>query len=122
MRIVTAIVALAMAAAWVTLFTVSAHAVSQMGSNAAGAVFFGDFAHPWRAQFNTDFSIHLMLAAAWMIWRSRSWPVGVACGVLTICLGAVFLLPYLALAWWRGGSLAAALLGCRAVPDAKGAH
>lgn len=107
------IVAVIAAVAWLALLTLSANAIGQMGYHAAGAVFLGDFVHPWRAQFNADFLIHLVLMAAWMVWRSRSWPVGLVCGLMTICMGALFLLPYLALAWWRSGSLEAALIGHR---------
>ena len=113
MRVSLGIVATAATIAWLYLFALSAYAIGQMGFDAAGAVFLGDFVHPWRAQFNADFSIHLLLMAAWMVWRSRSWPVGLVCGLLTICMGALFLLPYLALAWWRGGSLENALSGHR---------
>lgn len=113
MRLGLGIVAATAAVAWIGLFTLSANAIGQMGYGAAGAVFLGDFAHPWRAQFNADFSMHLLLVAAWMVWRSRSWPLGLVCGLLTICMGALFLLPYLALAWWRSGSLEAALIGNR---------
>jgi len=111
MRPLTVFTLLAGVAAWITLLAISAIAIAQMGYDAAGVTFIGDFGHAWRAQFNADFSIHLLLMAAWMIWRSRSWPVGLVCGLMTICLGAVFLLPYLALAWWRGGTLEAAILG-----------
>ncbi|WP_264425648.1 DUF1475 domain-containing protein [Novosphingobium sp. KCTC 2891] len=113
MRFGLGIVAATATVAWLTLFTLSANAIRQMGYDAAGAVFLGDFVHPWRAQFNADFSIHLLLMAAWMVWRSRSWAVGLVWGLLTICMGALFLLPYLALAWWRSGSFAGALIGQR---------
>lgn len=97
--------------AWIALLYVSVHAAVAMGLNAAGGVFLADFSHPWRAQFGTDFSIHLLLAAAWLIWRSRSWVAGIVCAALTVNLGALFLLPFLAFAWIRDGSLEAALLG-----------
>jgi len=100
---------------WAVLFTVSVHAIQSMGANAAGAVFIGDFAHPWRAQFNTDLSIHLLLAAAWMIYRSRSWVVGLVCAVLAINLGGVFTLAYLLVATFQArGDMARVLLGRRA--------
>jgi hypothetical protein len=105
----------ALGIAWAVLFTVSVHAVQSMGVNAAGAVFIGDFAHPWRAQFNTDFTIHLLLAAAWMIYRSRSWLVGVVCAILAINLGGVFTLAYLLVATFQAkGDFAIVLLGHRA--------
>jgi hypothetical protein len=95
MRIGLTIFRLGLCAAWAVLFWVSFQAVGRMGFGAAGGVFIGDFAHPWRAQFNTDFALHLVLIAAWMIYRSRSWIVGLICGLLAINLGGVFTLAYL---------------------------
>jgi hypothetical protein len=112
----SAIFSLVAALAWAALLYVSIHAVSTMGAAAAGTVFVGDFAHPWRAQFGTDFSIHLLLVAAWMIWRSRSWIGGIVCAVLAVNLGALFTLPFLLIAMGRSGSLEGALLGFRALP------
>ena len=110
MKISLVLFSVTAAIAWATLFYISAHAVSAMGTDAAGQIFFGDFSHPWRAQFNADFSIHLLLVAAWMIWRTPNRIVGVVCGALAVCFGALFTLPFVALATWRGGGIAAALV------------
>lgn len=101
------------ATAWAILLYVSIHAATVMGVGAAGPVYFADFAHPWRAQFGADFSIHLLLVAGWMIWRSRSWPGGILCAVLAINLGALFTLPFLVIAAWKSGNVSAALVGAR---------
>jgi hypothetical protein len=101
------------AAAWAALFYISANAVSAMGLAGAGDTFFAGFAHPWYAQFHTDFAIHLLLAGAWMIWRAANRLVGLLCAVLTLNLGALFLLPFIAVIWLRAGSLAAGLCGPR---------
>jgi hypothetical protein len=99
---------------WVILLVVSIHAVRSMGLGAAGSAFVGDFAQPWGAQFNTDFAIHLLLAAAWMIYRSRSWAVGLVCAILAINLGGVFTLAYLLVATFRArGDFTKVLLGDR---------
>jgi hypothetical protein len=104
---------------WAVLLVVSVHAVEAMGFGAAGSVFMSDFAHPWRAQFNTDFSLHLLLVAAWMIYRSRLWVVGVVCAVLAVNLGAIFTLPYILVATFHArGDLTKVLLGHRAPPIA----
>ena len=58
-------------------------------------MFIGDFAHPWRAQFNADFALHLLLVAAWWVYRARSWILGLVWAVLAINVGAVFTLAYL---------------------------
>jgi hypothetical protein len=100
---------------WLVLLVVSVHAVKAMGAGAAGTVFMGDFAHPWRAQFNTDFSLHLLLVAAWMTWRTRPWVVGLICGILAINLGGLFTLAYLLVASFRAkGDIGKILLGDRA--------
>jgi len=119
MKISLVLFSVAAAIAWATLFYISAHAVSAMGTDAAGQIFFGDFSHPWRAQFNADFSIHLLLVAAWMIWRTPNRIVGVVCGALAVCFGALFTLPFVVLATWRGGGIAAALVRA---PRAVGAR
>ena len=104
-----------LAVGWLLTLYVSVHAISTMGAGAAGQVFFGDMSHPWRAQFNTDFAMHLLLVAAWMIYRSKSWVVGLICGVLAINLGAVFTFGYLLVAALRAkGDMRKVLLGARA--------
>ncbi|MET0362419.1 MAG: hypothetical protein ABW048_11805 [Sphingobium sp.] len=50
---------LALMIGWALLLIVSLRAVTTMGTDAASAFFFGDMAHPWRAQFNVDFALHL---------------------------------------------------------------
>ena len=86
-----------------------------MGINAAGTVFIADFSHPWRAQFGTDFAIHLLLVASWLVWRSRSWLVGIICAVLAINLGSLFTLAFILVSMLRnGGDLRKVLLGYRA--------
>jgi hypothetical protein len=95
MRLGLIVFRLALCVAWLVLFWVSYQAVSRMGFGAAGSVFIGDFAHPWRAQFNTDFGLHLLLVAAWMIYRSRSWIIGLICALLAVNVGGVFTLAYL---------------------------
>lgn len=100
--------------AWVALLYVSAHAVASMGFDAAGTYFFGDFDQPWRAQFNTDFAIHLLGIAMWMIWRSRSLPLGVLCAILAVNFGALFTIPFVIAAIWKAdGNVPAALSGAQ---------
>lgn len=115
MRVGTISFRLLLALGWAVLFYVSFQAIRQLGLGPAGDVFVGDFAHPWRAQFNTDFSLHLLLVALWMIYRSRPWIVGLICGVLAINLGGVFTLAYLLVVSIRAkGDMRNVLLGWRA--------
>ena len=80
--------------AWVVTMWVSVRAILAMGAGAAGDVFLGDLAHPWRAQFNTDFSIHLLLMAAWIVYRERRL-VGIPFGLAAIVCGGAFSFAYL---------------------------
>ena len=97
---------------WAALAFLTVQAATALGLGAAGDFFFGDFAYPWRAQFNFDFAIHLLLVAAWMIWRAPNRIVGAVFGLLAINLGALFTLAFLMVAGWRArGDLRAVLLG-----------
>ena len=62
-------------AGWLVATATMVWGVSAMGFSAAAEVFVADFAHPWRAQFNADFLVHLLLMAAWVFYREPS-PVG----------------------------------------------
>ncbi|MET0374468.1 MAG: hypothetical protein ABW128_09450 [Rhizorhabdus sp.] len=105
---------LALAAGWALLFILSFKAVSMMGTDAASALFFGDMAHPWRGQFNTDFGLHLLLVASWLSWRDRLWYRGLLLGVLAIVFGAVFTFAFLIVESFRlKGDVRSVLLGAR---------
>lgn len=96
--------------AWVLLAVVSWHAIAVLGLE-GGNIFFTDFAHPWRAQFNTDLSLHLVIFAVWVWWREASPPVGWLCA-LGAFLGGLFTLMYLLAATYRAnGDLRVLLLG-----------
>jgi hypothetical protein len=87
-------------------------AVTTMGADAAGDIFFGDMAHPWRGQFNVDFGFHLLLVASWMMYRARSLASGALFGLLAIFAGAIFTFPYVLIATIRAaGDMRIVLLG-----------
>ena len=66
----------------------------------------------------TDFSLHLLLVAAWMIYRSRSWVVGIICAILAINLGGVFTLAYLIVVSVQAkGDMRKVLLGARQIRE-----
>ena len=75
------------------IYWVSFQAVYQSGWS-EGMVFVSDFSHPWRAQFNTDFSLHIILLALWVFWRSSNLAIGTLCG-LGCFMGGLFTFPYL---------------------------
>jgi len=107
-----------LALGWLVLIYVSVEAVRRLGLAAGGATFVADFAHPWRAQYDTDFSLHLLLAAAWMVYRSRPWYAGVVCALLAVNLGGAFTLAYLLVVSVRArGDMRKVLLGWRAAPS-----
>lgn len=90
------------AVAWLLVMWISVNAVVEMGVAPAGYFFIGDFSHPWRAQFNSDFSMHLLLMAAWIVYRERTLAVGLLCGILAIVGGGAFSLAYIFAATFRG--------------------
>lgn len=103
---------IALAAAWLRLLMVTIDAGQTLGWDKAGDFFFGDMAHPWRAQFNTDFFCMLLLIAVWMVWRSKSRLLGVLFAVLSIMGGCLFTFAYLLVQSFRAkGNMAAVLLG-----------
>ena len=119
MKIGTSLFRLALVAGWVFVMVLSVRAVREMGVAAAGDVYFGDFAHPWRAQFNGDFGMHLLLVAAWIVYRTKNLLLGLLSGLLAINLGGAFTLAYLLVLSIRAkGDMRRVLLGARAAPAA----
>jgi len=112
MRIGLLLFRVALLVAWLVLFWVSFQAVSRMGFGAASAVFNGGFAQPWRAQFNTDFILHLLLVGAWLVYRARTWWLGLIWASLAFSVGGVFTLAYLlVVSFQTGGDVRKLLLG-----------
>jgi hypothetical protein len=98
--------------AWLALGWVTFQAGQQLGWDKAGDVFLGDLSHPWRAQFNVDFGLHLLLVAAWMIWSASNRALGLAFAVLAVLGGGMFTLAYLFVRMMQtGGNIRAVLLG-----------
>jgi hypothetical protein len=90
-----------LAAGWIVLAALTTLAIAERGLGALVTTFVGDFAHPWRAQFLTDFSLHLVMAAAWIAFRARTRPLGALLALLAMSLGALFTVPYVLLALAR---------------------
>ena len=106
---------LALFAAWIVLVGVTARAITAMGADAAGAVFFGDMAPPWRAQFTTSFGWHLLLVAPWLTYRDRILVRGLVWGFLSVMMGGVFTLAFLLLKTFRmRGNMRRVILGALA--------
>jgi hypothetical protein len=75
-------------AATLLIFTVSIYVIIMVGINWP-AIYFGDLVKlDWRSQFNTDLLI-------WVAWREGFTAQGFLFGFLVMCLGFMFLCPYL---------------------------
>ena len=111
---------LLLAAGWLAIAAVTLWALARLGPFAAAETFAGDLDHPWRAQFYLDLELHLLLFAAWIVWREPSRARGAAFALLTMVLGALFTLPYLLVAAARsGGDVRALLTGRGAEPPVR---
>jgi hypothetical protein len=94
---------------WIVLVFVTAHAIQKQGIDGAN-IFIADFSHPWRAQFNSDFSAHLLLMAIWIIYREPRLWVGIVCAVISVFCGGAFSLAYIVIATFRAAGDARKLL------------
>ena len=85
----------ALGVAWVLLLLVTIHASRIGGANGWIGAFAQGLREPWPAQFDTDFTIHLCLMAAWLGVRARTPAWGVLWAVLALAGGSLFSLLYL---------------------------
>lgn len=89
------LVRIALAIGWLAVAWFTYQAGQQLGLDKAGDFFFGDMAHPWRAQFNVDFLVHLLLIAVWMVWHNANRALGLLFALFAVTGGAVFTFAYL---------------------------
>ncbi len=83
------------------IFAISFYVVVAEGSNWP-AIYFSDiYALGWRAQFNIDFLIHLLLLATWVSWREGFTLKGNIFGFLSIFMGGMFGFPYILFATYK---------------------
>ena len=69
----------------------------------------------WRAQFDFDFIVHLLLLATWVVWREGADGRAYVFGVLSVVMGGMFSFPYLLYAIYKAhGDPRALLLGVHA--------
>jgi hypothetical protein len=95
---------------WLVVVAVTVWALATLGLPAGVETFIGDLRHPWRVQFYADLEAHLVMFAAWIVWRERSRGVGIALAVLTMLTGALFTVPYVLVAGVKARGDARALL------------
>lgn len=92
------------------IYAVTVIAFKELGPD-EGMVFVTDFNHPWRAQFNTDFSLHILLVALWVFWREENIIARILCA-LGCFMGGLFTFPYLIISLLRcGGDVRKLMLG-----------
>jgi len=114
MRKVTALTLL-LGVGWLVLVAITLRGTVEMGLVTGLYTFVGDFAHPWRAQFHSDLSLNVFLIALWLLYRARSWQVGLLWGLLALMAGGLFTLPYVVIAMIRAkGDWRVLLLGRQA--------
>jgi hypothetical protein len=98
--------------AWLLVLSVTIHASVAGGPNGWIDAFVQTLHEPWPAQFNTDFTVHLVLMALWLFVRARSWMWGVLWAALAVLGGSLFsLLFLLALSFQVDGNVRRFLLG-----------
>lgn len=99
---------------WIVALATMIAAVGEMGPMAAVDFFFGDISHPWRGQFNLDFSGHLLLMAAWIYYREPSAVARPLCAMGAMLFGGAFSFAYILVATIRAeGDMRKLLLGRR---------
>jgi hypothetical protein len=100
--------------AWLVSAYLIVVAAAELGLG-AGFIWFFDFSQPWRAMFQADFSIYLILVGAWILYREESPLVGIVCAVLATTLGRIVAMVYLFVPTYRaGGDLRTFVLGADA--------
>lgn len=100
---------------WCVVFALALIATVELGLAEAVSIFFSDLANPWRAQFNVDLGLHLLLVAAWIVYRSPSLMAGLLFGALAIMAGGIFTFAYLvAVSLKARGDMRKILLGVHA--------
>jgi hypothetical protein len=85
---------------WALLAFITWRAITLLGSDGS-YIFLEDLAQPWRAQFYTDFVIHVVLVAGWVLWREPAKIAGVLWALACISGGALVTLLYVFITTYR---------------------
>ena len=81
---------------WIAVVYVTVVATSAQGIPAATNIFSSDMADlGWRAQFNTDLLLHMLLAGLWVAWRQKFSITGIILGLICCFSGSLFTYAYL---------------------------
>lgn len=84
-----------LAIGWLVVAWFTWRAISELGTGAAGDIFFADLAHPWRGQFNIDFLLHLLMVALWLGWTAERKMLAPLIALLVVLGGGCFTFAYL---------------------------
>ena len=84
-----------LAFAWLVVLAVTFHASNVAGPNGWIPALAAEIHQPWPAQFDVDFTVHLLLMATWIVFRARTWTWGLVWGCLALVGGSLFSLAYL---------------------------
>lgn len=98
--------------AWLSVVAVTVVAVRSQGMDASMQVFMQDLAAlDWRAQYDADLMVHIVLIGLWAAWRQKFSLQGIVTGLL--CgFGSLFSAIYvLGLTLYHKGDMTAVLLG-----------
>ena len=87
--------------AWAGLFYLTSEAVGAHGIEAGATTFIADFADGWRARYHADFALHLLLVAAWIVYREKYLAAGLALGLGVLAFGGMFTIAYVFTATFR---------------------
>lgn len=81
---------------WIAVTYVTIVATAAQGIPAATEIFSNDMAAlGWRAQFNTDLLLHMLLIGSWVAWRQKFSLQGIILGLLCCFSGSLFTYAYL---------------------------
>lgn len=99
---------------WVLITGLTLYIMVQQGFNWPAVLLADLFSTTWRAQFNADFILHILLFCSWIYWREDSKLTGGIYAFLAI-FGAVFSFVYLLIATYKAkGDMRTLLLGSHA--------
>jgi len=80
---------------WCIFAALCLYVVGTVGWSGASLFFSDIYAGTWRAIYNVDFIIHILLVAGWVAWKEEFSFLGVLTAFFCICGGALFTLWYL---------------------------
>lgn len=104
--------------AWLCVCFFTCHAIAWLGVSGIGELFLSDFSHPWKAQFNADFGLHLIAMAGCVAWRATGFLTKIGFGLACTFLGGLFSFAYIFIAtFYARGHLPTLLC---ALPTNKG--